>query len=101
MFRSTLTANDKYSFRDLDNFFFSTQIQICLKRKKFSDFFNPHLQSTSNFKHYEKKFMVVATLLRTLQAVKSLVRFITKKHCFGTPFDSEHVKGSKTLVKSA
>ena len=45
--------------------------------------------------------IVIATLLRTLQAVKGLVRPLSKKQCFTTPYDSEHVKSSQTLVKYA
>ena len=38
--------------------------------------------------------IVVATLLRKLEAVKDLVRPLSKKQCFRTPFDSDsqHVK---------
>ena len=43
----------------------------------------------------------IATLLRKLQAVKDLVRPLSKKHRFRAPFDSQHVNGSQTLVKSA
>ena len=101
MFRNTLTANDKYPFRDLENFLSPTQLQLSLKSKTLSDFFNPFLESTSNFKDFEKKMIVIASLLRKLQAVKDLVRLLSKKHCFRTPFDSQHVKGSQTLAKSA
>ena len=45
--------------------------------------------------------IVIATLLRDLQAVKDLVRLLSKKHCFRTPFDIQHVKMSQILVKSA
>ena len=38
----------------------------------------------------KKKMIVVATLLRKLQAVKDLVRLLSKKHRFRTPFDSQH-----------
>ena len=55
MFRNTLTANDKYPFRDLENFLSPTQLQLSLKSKTLSDFFNPFLESKSNFKHFEKK----------------------------------------------
>ena len=48
----------------------------------------------------KKKMIVIAFLLRNLQSVKDLVRLLCKKHCFRTPFDSQHVKGSQTLVKS-
>ena len=44
--------------------------------------------------------MVIATLFRNLQTVKDLVRPLSEKHSFRAPFDSQHVKGSKTLVKS-
>ena len=75
-------------------------MQLSLKPKTLCDSFNPFLESTSNFKDFEKKIIVIATLLRNLQGVKDLVRLLSKKHCFRTPFDSQHVKGSKTLVKS-
>ena len=44
--------------------------------------------------------IVIATLLRNLQAVKDLVRPLSKKQCFRKPFDSQHVKGSQTPIKS-
>ena len=56
MFCDTLTANDKYPFGDLENL--SSPIQIPLKPKTFSDFFVPFLESTSNFKHFEKKYVL-------------------------------------------
>ena len=49
----------------------------------------------------KKGMIVVAFLLRNLQAVNDLVRLLSKKHCFRRPFDSQHVKRSQTLVKSA
>ena len=55
MFRNTLTANDKYSFHDLENLFSPTQIQLSLKPKTFFDFFLPFHQSISNFKIFEEK----------------------------------------------
>ena len=55
MFRNTLTANDKYPFGDLENLLSLNQLELSLKSKRFSDFFNPFLESTSNFKHFEKK----------------------------------------------
>ena len=44
--------------------------------------------------------IVIATLLRKLQAVKDLVRPLSKKHRFKTLFDRQHVKRSQTLPKS-
>ena len=55
MFSITLSVNDKYPFRDLENFLWPTQLQLSLKPKTLSDFFNPFLGSISNFKQFEKK----------------------------------------------
>ena len=45
--------------------------------------------------------IVVGNVFRKLQAVKELVRPLSKKRRFRTPFDSQHFKGSQTLVKLA
>ena len=45
--------------------------------------------------------IVIATLFRKLQTVKDLITPLSKKHRFRTPFDSQHVKGSKTFAKGA
>ena len=55
MFRNTLTANDKYSFQDVENLLSSTQLQLSLKLKTLSNFSNQFLESGSNFKHFEKE----------------------------------------------
>ena len=55
MFRDILSVNDKYPFRDVENLLSPTQLQLSLKPKSLSDFFNPFLESTSNFKHFAKK----------------------------------------------
>ena len=75
---------------------------MVLKTKNiFSYFFNLFLDPTSNFADLKKKIIVIATLLGKLQAVKDLVRLLSKKHRFRTPFDSQHVKGFQTPAKSA
>ena len=45
--------------------------------------------------------IVIATLLRNLRAVKDLVRLPSKKNHFATPFDSQLLNESQTLVKCA
>ena len=44
---------------------------------------------------------LIAYLFPKLQTAKDVVGQISKKARFRTPFDSQHVKGSQTLVKSA
>ena len=55
MLRDTLTANEKHPVDDCVNLSSPIQMQLSLKPTIFSDFFVPFLESTSNFKHFEKK----------------------------------------------
>ena len=55
MFRNALSANEKYSVVDCVNLWSPIQMQLSLKPTFYSDFFVPFLESTSNFKHFEKK----------------------------------------------
>ena len=55
MIRNNLTANDKYPVRDCESLSSPIQMELSLKSKPFSDFFVPFLESTSNFKHFEKE----------------------------------------------
>ena len=45
--------------------------------------------------------IVIPTLFRKLQTVNDLVTQLSQKHRFRRPFDSQHDKGSQTLVKSS
>ena len=44
---------------------------------------------------------VIAALFRKLQTIKDLDKPFSRKQRFGTPLNSQHVKGSQNLVKSA
>ena len=99
--RHTMTTSNKYPVQDCENILSLIQMQLLLKSKTFSPFFLPSQEAKSNFKHFEKKMIVIPTLFRKLEPVKDLVRQLYKKHCFRAVFDSQHVKGSETLVKSA
>ena len=55
LFVNILTANGKYPVQDCKNLQSPTQMQLCEKRKTFSQFFVPYLESTPNSKHSEKK----------------------------------------------
>ena len=44
---------------------------------------------------------MLPTFFRTLQTVNDLVRPLSKKQRLRKSFDSQHVKGSETLVKSS
>ena len=59
------------------------------------------MESKSNFKHFQKKKIVIANIFQKLQTVKDLFRQLCKKHDFRASFDGQQVKGSQTLLKSA
>ena len=55
VFVNRLTADGKYPVQDCENLLLPIQMQLSEKRKTFIEFFVPFLESTSNFKHFEKK----------------------------------------------
>ena len=55
VFLNTLTADSKYPVKHWQNLELPMQMQSSEKRKTFSQFFVPFLESTSNLKRFEKK----------------------------------------------
>ena len=55
VFLNILTSNGKYTVQDVENLQLSIEIQLSEKRKTFSQFFVLFVESTSNFKYFEKK----------------------------------------------
>ena len=55
MIRNTLTANDNYPVQECGKLSSPIQKELYLKQIIFSNFFVSFLESTSNFKHFEKK----------------------------------------------
>ena len=52
---NTMTADGKYPIQDCENLQLPIEMQLSKKRKTLSQFFVPFLESTSNFKHFERK----------------------------------------------
>ena len=55
VFVNKLSADGKYPVQDCENLLLPIEMQLSKKEKSFSQFFVPFLQSTSNFKHFERK----------------------------------------------
>ena len=92
VFLNTLTADGKYRVQGCGNMQLPIQMQLSEKQKIFSEIFIPFLESTSNFKHFEKKMIIIANAFPKLQTVNILVRPLPKKRRFRTRFDNQHVK---------
>ena len=55
VFVKTLPADGMYPVKDCEDLQLQVQMQLSQKLKKVSEFFVPVLESTSNFKHFQKK----------------------------------------------
>ena len=55
VFVNTLTADGKYPVHYRQNLRLRIQMELCKKRKTFSQFFVRRLEPTSNFKHFGEK----------------------------------------------
>ena len=55
VFVNRSTADGRYPVQDCENLQLAIQMQLSEKRKYFIEFFVPFLESTSNFKHFERK----------------------------------------------
>ena len=55
VFINRLTADTRYPFQDCENLLLPFHMQLPEKPKAFSQLFDPFLESTSNFKHFERK----------------------------------------------
>ena len=87
VFHNTLTANEKYLVQDCEILTSPIKMKLSLKPKTFIDSFVCCLESTSNFKHFEKRTIVIATLFRKLYTTKNLDRPLSKKHHFRITVD--------------
>ena len=74
LFVNTLTDNDKYCLLYRDNLTQTIQILLSQKQKTFSEFFSAFLKSTLNFKHFQKKMIVIADVFPKLPSPKKVIR---------------------------
>ena len=100
LFVTTFNVDGKHPGSDCKNLQLPIQMELSEKRKAFSQLFVPFLESTSNFKHFEKKTIVIANVFPKVQTVENLLRPLSKKRRFGTLLNSQHVKTSQIPAKS-
>ena len=86
----------------MTNLMRSIQIQMRLfkKQQTFSDLFSAFLEFRLNFKHFEKKMILIAYVFRKLQTAKYVARQISKKSRLKRRFSKGHGKRSQILFKS-
>ena len=101
VFIKTLTTDHKYSLCYIWNLQVVDQMQLSKKRKTFSQFCSPFLNSSSTFECFDKKMTFTANVFLKLKTVRDVVRRNFGWPGFRALFDSEHVKASQTLTKYA
>ena len=98
LFVETLTANDKYSLCNSKNLFKCNYLRSKLFFLKFLLDFWIFDQVLNILK---KKVTLRTYVFSKLQSVKDVARQMSKKAHTITPFNCQHVKGSKILLKTS
>ena len=68
---NTLAINEKYPVLNRDNLTVPNQIKLSEKQKTFSEIFTAFLKSMLNFKHFEKKDVLIAFVFPKLPTPKT------------------------------
>ena len=76
-------------------------MQLSKQKKTFSQFFLAVLKSSLSFKHFEKKDDPQRFWIYDITDSENVVRKMPKRFCFSEPFDKQHGKRAKALLKSA
>ena len=90
-----MTANEKYPIRCCVILTSPIQMQLSLKPKTFIHSLVPYLESTSNFKHFEKEMIVIGALFWKLQTMKDLDRSLSKNTVSQHPLTVNVLNGAK------
>ena len=96
----TLTSDDKYSCYKRENFPQAIQIQLPKKPKTFYEFLISFLESTSNFKLFQKKYESDSSVISVIIDSESSCYLNVLKVYLRTPLVTQCVGWSKTLMKS-
>ena len=98
---NTLTAHHMHSCQSWDKF--TQQVLMHLSSKPFtlSQIFIAFFNSTKHFSRFEKNITFIAYIFWKLLTPKNLAIWILESYCFRTPFRSQRVSGSQTLMKPA
>ena len=101
LFGNTLTADDKYSCRNMQNFRQQLQTLLSEKRKTFSGFFIAFPKCAWNLEHFEKKDECPSLIISEIIVSKELATETSRRSCFKTPFGNQRVNGFQTPLKDA
>ena len=99
LFVNILTADDKYSYRNMQNFLQQLQMLLSQKRKTLSGFFIAYLKCSWNSEHFEKKDECPSLIISEIIFRKDIATETSRRSCFRTPFGNQRVNGFQTPLK--
>ena len=100
LFVNISIADEKRFIINRDNLREPIQMQLSQKQKLFSELVFAFLKSTLNFKHFQKKCDPQTWSISEITDSKCVVKQMSEKSRFRVPFNKQHCKGDKTLLKS-
>ena len=96
-----LAADEKYPFVKRDNLTIPIQMQLRQKHKTFSQFFTAFLKCSSNFRNFDRRDDAHRFSNFEITDSENVVREMSEKSPLGIPFDEQHGKRAKALLKFA
>ena len=98
---NTLVADEKYPVINRDNLTIPRQMILSEKEKTFSQFLAAFFKSRFNLKYFKEKGEPHRFCILKISESQIVVRYMPKKNLFRRPFDKQHGKCAKALLKSA
>ena len=96
-----MAADEKYPVVNKDNLTIPIQMQSSQKKNTILKFFTAFLKSRSNLKYFEKKDEPHRFCLSEIRDSEKVVKWTSKMSNLRGPFDKQHGKRAKALLKSA
>ena len=88
-----------YSCHSWQDFQEHVQTPLPEKPEPFSQIFIRFLKTSQNFAHFQKKISLIAEIFRSLLSPRNVLTSIPESSCFRTPFESQRLHLSQTLLK--
>ena len=77
----------------------TSQMHLFQKQNVFSEFFAAFFEFALNFKHFQKKMTLIASVFRKLKTTKDVLRSMPKRSRLRGPLEMRHGKRVEALIQ--
>ena len=77
----------------------TSQMHLFQKQNVFSEFFSAFFEFALNFKHFQKKMTLRASVFRKLPTTKDVLKEMPKRSRLRGPLDMRHGKRAEALIQ--